>query len=118
MNNRFNLNDREAKVFERFKKFIGFRNKFSLFLSVIVLVCYYIFIIVVGFFPQVLGYTIGPSVITLGILSGISIIIISIIVTGIYTFIANKYFDRDQKALLDELSKEGIIEKITKGEIK
>lgn len=93
----------------KFNKFISFRNKFSLFLSVIIMLCYYAFIISVGMFPEVLGYKIGPSSITLGILLGLTLIFTCIIITGIYTFIANKYFDKEQNEILSEMEKCGIL---------
>lgn len=102
----------------RFQKFIAFRNKFSVALAVVILVCYYAFVASVGFFPEVLGYRLGPSSITLGILLGVSIIILSIVSTGIYTLFANKYFDKEQAEVLEELEKSGILETLKKEGIK
>ncbi|RAX58888.1 hypothetical protein CCZ01_01450 [Helicobacter monodelphidis] len=107
--------EEQAKAYDKYQKFIQFRNKFSVILSIIVLACYYAFIIGVGWFPEVLGYPIGPSVVTLGILAGLTIIVTSIIITGIYTFVANTYFDRDQAQIVEELQKSGVADKITKG---
>lgn len=73
------------------------------------MVLYYIFVLCVGMFPDVLGYKIGPSSVTLGIVSGLAIIIISIVTTGIYAYVANKHFDREQKEILDEMQDCGII---------
>ena len=102
----------KAAARQRFENFVSFRTKFSLWLSVVILVCYYIFIAGVGFFPQILGYRLGPSTITLGIVVGISIIIISILSTGLYTLFANKYFDKEQAEVLEELEKHGLIEEL------
>lgn len=103
---------RSAK--ERFQKFVSFRNKFSVSLALVILVCYYAFVASVGFFPDVLGYRLGPSSITLGILLGVSIIVLSIVSTGIYTLFANKYFDKEQAEVLEELEKSGILETLKK----
>ena len=43
----------------KFYKFVSFRNKFCLYLSLVILVCYYGFVASVGFFPEVLGYQFG-----------------------------------------------------------
>ncbi len=94
---------------DKFDKFNQSKNKFSLTLSLIVMIIYYIFIFCVGMFPEVLGYKIGPSSITLGIISGISIIIISIATTGIYAYVTNKHFDRKQNEILEEMQQCGII---------
>lgn len=59
----------------KFNKFNKSRNKFSLTLSLIMMIIYYIFVFCVGMFPDVLGYKIGPSSVTLGIISGLAIII-------------------------------------------
>lgn len=100
----------------RFYKFVSFRNKFCLYLSLVILVCYYGFVASVGFFPEVLGYRLGPSSITLGIILGIAIIAISIVSTGIYTLFANKYFDKEQAEILEDLQESGALEEMIKGD--
>lgn len=100
----------------RFYKFVSFRNKFCIYLSLVILVCYYAFVASVGFFPEVLGYRLGPSSITLGIMLGIGIIIISIASTGIYTLFANKYFDKEQAQIIEDLQESGALESMIKGE--
>lgn len=104
----------EAKA--RFYKFVSFRNKFCVYLSLVVLVCYYTFVLSIGFLPEILGYRLGPSSITLGILWGISIIVISIIGTGIYTLFANKYFDKEQSQIIEDLQDSGALESMIKGD--
>lgn len=96
-------------IMNKFNQFNQSRNKFSLTLSLIVMVIYYIFVFCVGMFPDILGYRIGPSSVTLGIISGLAIIIISIATTGIYAYVANKHFDREQNEILDEMKDCGII---------
>lgn len=100
----------------RFYKFVSFRNKFCIYLSLVILVCYYAFVASVGFFPEVLGYRLGPSSITLGIMLGIGIIVISIASTGIYTLFANKYFDKEQAQIIEDLQESGALESMIKGE--
>lgn len=102
----------KEEVRARFYKFVSFRNKFSLILSLIILVCYYAFIASVGFFPEVLGYRLGPSSISLGIILGIFLIVLSIASTGIYTLFANKYFDKEQEEVLDEMDRVGLVEEM------
>lgn len=79
-----NLNAEQKNAVLRFKKFVSFRNKISLNLSLIVLICYYIFVLGIGLMPEILGYKLGPSSITLGIMVGIGLILLCIISTGIY----------------------------------
>ena len=99
----------------RFYKFVLFRNKFCVWLSLVILVCYYAFVASIGFFPEVLGYRLGPSSITLGIILGIFIIVLSIVSTGIYTLFANKYFDKEQAEILEDLQESGALEAMIKG---
>ena len=103
----------EAKA--RFYEFVSFRNKFCVCLSLVILVCYYGFVASVGFFPEVLGYRLGPSSITLGIILGVSIIVISIASTGIYTLFANKYFDKEQAEIIEDLQDSGALESMIAG---
>lgn len=102
---------KQELIMNRFNKFISSRNKISLILSMIIMTCYYIFIFTVGAFPKTLGYKIADSSITIGILMGLIIIMLCIISTGIYTYIANKYFDKEQNLILKEMEESGLIQK-------
>lgn len=69
-----------------------------------------------GFAPEMLGYRLGPSSVTLGILWGITIIVVSIASTGIYTLFANKYFDKEQAEIIEDLQDSGALEEMIKGD--
>ena len=107
-------NNKQA-VLQRFKQFVSFRNRFGLALAMVILVCYYGFIVGVGFFSFFLGYRLGPSSITLGIMFGIFLIVLSIALTGIYTLFANKYFDKEQEEVIEELHQSGLIDELKEG---
>ncbi len=111
------LSKEQEKVLFSFKQFVSFRNKISLILSVVILCAYYIFILGVGLFPDVLGYRLGPSSITLGIILGVFLIVLCIVAKGLYTFLANTYFDKEQQEILDSLQKHNVIESLQNGEI-
>lgn len=111
------LSQNQLKALIRFKNFVSKRNKISLVLSLVILVCYYIFILGVGLAPEVLGYRLGPSSITLGIIVGVFLIVLSIVATGLYTFLANSYFDKDQDEILRELEESDVIKPLQNGEI-
>ncbi|WP_299549086.1 DUF485 domain-containing protein [uncultured Helicobacter sp.] len=100
---------------KEFKKFVSFRNKVALWLSAVVLVCYYVFVLSIGLFPEILGYRLGPSSITLGIMVGIFLIVLCIVVTGLYTFFANQYFDKQQDEILLNLEESGALEDLKNG---
>lgn len=111
------LSETQIKSVLKFNKFVSKRNKISLMLSLVILACYYVFILSVGLAPEVLGYRLGPSSVTLGIISGIFLIVLSIVATGLYTFLANSYFDRDQDEILNELQENDLVESLKNGEV-
>ncbi|QCR34866.1 DUF485 domain-containing protein [Nissabacter sp. SGAir0207] len=79
----------------RFRELVRKRGRFAWLLSIITLVLYVSFILLIAFDPQWLGTPIGTdTVITRGIPVGIGLILISFILTGIYVFRANGEFDR------------------------
>ncbi|CAM2956589.1 DUF485 domain-containing protein [Helicobacter burdigaliensis] len=102
---------------KKFRNFVTFRNRISLILSLVVLLCYYIFVLGIGLFPEILGYRLGPSAITLGIIFGIFLILLCILSTGLYTFFANKHFDKVQKEVLQDLENSGALQDLQNGKI-
>tara|TARA_Y100000590_G_scaffold14274_1_gene17155 strand:+ start:24297 stop:24602 length:306 start_codon:yes stop_codon:yes gene_type:complete len=82
-------------------KFLIKRKSFVCWtLSTITLLTYFSFILLVAFFPEVLGKKISDSsIITIGIPIGVSIILLAFLSTGIYVFIANK-FDKIEKLII------------------
>ncbi|WP_104751403.1 DUF485 domain-containing protein [Helicobacter salomonis] len=99
------------------KAFVTMRTKVSWWLAVGVFVCYYAFVLGIGLFPEVLAYRLGPSAITLGIMAGVFLILLCIALTGLYTFLANEYFDRRQAEILDQLKQNGALEGMQHGQI-
>tara|TARA_B100000315_G_scaffold222164_1_gene226040 strand:- start:126 stop:434 length:309 start_codon:yes stop_codon:yes gene_type:complete len=86
---------------KNFKSLVKRKSYISWLLSAITLLTYFSFILLVAFFPEVLGHKISDeSIITIGIPIGISIIILAFASTGIYVFIANKEFEQTEKKIL------------------
>ncbi len=84
-----------------FKSLVRKKSYVSWLLSAITLLTYFSFILLVAFFPEVLGHKISDeSIITIGIPIGVSIILLAFASTGIYVFIANKEFDQIEKIIL------------------
>lgn len=99
-------------VYERIKKDPRFtelqqtRGRFALILSVIVLVVYYGFIMVVAFAPELLAKPIAEGfTTTMGVPIGAAIIIFSWLTTGIYVRRANNEFDALNKQIVEDASK-------------
>jgi uncharacterized membrane protein (DUF485 family) len=83
-----------------YQKLVQTRTKFSIILSIAMLVVYFTFILTIAFSPSLLGTPLSSdSVTTVGIPIGISIIIFAFILTGIYTKRANGEFDELSNAV-------------------
>jgi uncharacterized membrane protein (DUF485 family) len=74
-----------------FLRVISKRNAIAYSLTAIMLVCYFIFVVLLAYDPSLLASPMGNS--TLGIPLGIGVIIIACILTGGYVFWANKHYD-------------------------
>ena len=105
-------------LLKRSYKSISFTNRFCVLMSCGILAIFFAFILAIGFYPDILGYKIGPSSITLGIICGIVIIAIAILSTGIYTLFANKYFDKEQSEIIEILERNNKLDEAQKYGIK
>ena len=82
-----------------FNKLVKYQNLISLLFSMLILVLYFSFIIIVGFRPELFSPMVFDETIPIGIIFGISIIIFSIFLTILYVIISNCYLDRLRKKL-------------------
>ena len=101
------MNDQICQRIENsahFKELVAARQWFAAILSLIMLVIYVGFILLIAFAPGWLGTPLhaGTSV-TRGIPIGIGVIVISFVLTGIYVWRANGEFDRLTKSILSEV---------------
>ncbi|SFT92805.1 Uncharacterized membrane protein, DUF485 family [Kosakonia arachidis] len=87
-----------------FRELVKRRQRFAFFLSIIMLIIYVCFILLIAFAPHWLGTPLhaGTSV-TRGIPIGIGVIVISFVLTAVYVWRANGEFDRLTKAVLSEV---------------
>ena len=77
-----------------YKELVSKRSSFAITLSVLMLVVYFAFILVIAFAPSVLGTPLAEgSVTTIGIPIGMIVIVFAFVLTGIYTKRANGEFD-------------------------
>ncbi len=78
----------------KYQELVSQRSAFAKLLTIIMLVIYYGFILVIAFNPGLLATPLGPNTkITLGIPVGIAVIVSAFILTGIYVVRANSRFD-------------------------
>ena len=69
------------------------RHSFGWMLTILMMLAYYGFILLVAFNKPLLASKIGTGVITLGMPLGIGVIVFTIIITNIYVRRANSEFD-------------------------
>lgn len=87
----------------RFKDLVKRRNRFAWTLAFIVLIVYYTYILVIAFKPEVFAMPINDdTVISIGIPIGAGIILMSWILTGVYTYRANNDFDEITKQIQED----------------
>ncbi|HCB1500938.1 DUF485 domain-containing protein [Klebsiella sp. RHBSTW-00484] len=101
------MNDQICQRIENsahFRELVAARQRFATILSLIMLVIYVGFILLIAFAPGWLGTPLhaGTSV-TRGIPIGIGVIVISFVLTGIYVWRANGEFDQLTKSILSEV---------------
>ena len=91
----------------KYQKLVRTRSKFAWTLTIIMLVVYYAFILLIAFRPETLGTKISPDgMATWGIPIGIAIIVFAFVMTGVYVRRANGEFDGILNALKSDLKKE------------
>ena len=77
-----------------FNELVKKQNILSYSFALIILSIYFMFIIIIGFKPNIFSSFLNDSKLTIGIVYGVSIIIFSIILTTIYVLLANKILDK------------------------
>ena len=79
---------------KEFSELVKKQNILSYSFAFIILSIYFMFIIIIGFKPNIFSFFLYDSKFTIGIVYGVSIIIFSIILTTIYVLLANKILDK------------------------
>ena len=88
----------------RFQELVRERSSFAWTLTIVMLVIYYGFILLVAFGKGFLATKIGGGVTSVGIIIGLGVIISAFVLTGIYTQRANSRFDELTENLTRELT--------------
>ena len=76
-----------------FNKLVTKRSWFTWTLSALMMAIYFGFILLVAFWPKVLGAPIGSGFTTVGVVLGIGVIISAFVLSGFYVYRANTEFD-------------------------
>ena len=77
------------------------RSSFGWWLTLLMMIVYYGFILLVAFKKEFLAQRMGEGVMTIGMPIGVAVIVFTIVITGIYVRRANSEFD----ALSDKITK-------------
>ena len=89
-----------------FLNLVRLRNRISWALTIIIISCYFTFITIIAFAPNIFSQILfSDSVITLGIIIGLLIILLSIFLTGVYVYIANKKLDELNQRAIKQVTK-------------
>ncbi len=75
------------------------RSSFGWTLAILILILYYGYIAIVAFAPSVIATKVFGSI-TMGIVLGVGMILISVVLTGIYVLRANSRYDELTRAVV------------------
>jgi uncharacterized membrane protein (DUF485 family) len=81
------------------------RTRFGWWLTLVMMIAYYGFILLVAFNKSFLSQKLGVGVMTLGIPIGFGVIVFTIVITAYYVNRANREFDALSDAIAKELLK-------------
>jgi uncharacterized membrane protein (DUF485 family) len=87
----------------RFQELVRQRTRFAWTLSIVMLVIYFGFILLVAFAKPLLATKVGGGVTSLGIILGLGVILSAFVLTGIYVQRANSRFDELTRRLTREI---------------
>src|ERR1700751_6336543 len=76
-----------------YKELVRRRSSLGWILSLIMLIIYFGFILLVAYAPKFLGTPLGTGVTTIGIPIGLFVIVLAFVLTGIYVRQANYSYD-------------------------
>jgi uncharacterized membrane protein (DUF485 family) len=101
-----NANDALIEAIKRdpdFAVLVHKRTRFAWILTILMLLIYFGFVMVVAFAPKSLGVPIGDGVTTIGIPLGLFVIVSAFILTGIYVRRANSEFDAFTRKIIERV---------------
>ncbi|MBO9647952.1 MAG: DUF485 domain-containing protein [Variovorax sp.] len=81
------------------------RNRFGVWLTVLMLLVYYGYIALIAFNKPFLAQPIGSGVTTIGIPIGLGVIVFTIVITAYYIRRANGEFDRLTREIIQEATR-------------
>jgi uncharacterized membrane protein (DUF485 family) len=90
----------------KFQAFVSKRNNYSIVMSILMIIAYYGYILLVAFDKPFLAKKLSEgTVMSIGIPMGVGVILITIVLTWIYVRRANTEFDAEAEAIIKEATK-------------
>jgi uncharacterized membrane protein (DUF485 family) len=86
----------------KYQELVRTRSSFGWTLSVVTLVIYFGFILLIGYAPKFLGIRMGSSVMTIGLPIGLFVIVSAFVLVGIYVRRANSTYDGLIRDIIEE----------------
>lgn len=86
----------------KFQELVSKRRSFAWMLTIIMLVIYFGFVLLIAYGKSFLGQSLSGGVTTVGFPIGIATILAAIVLTGIYVRRANTEFDELNRQILEE----------------
>ena len=90
----------------KFMQFVSMRNNYSIVMSILMMIVYFGYILLVAFNKQFLATKVATgAVMSIGIPMGLGVIVFTIVITAIYVRRANSEFDPIKDEIVREASK-------------
>ena len=89
----------------KYQELVSKRNSYSWVMTILMLLVYYGYIVLVAFNKEFLAQKTGACVTSYGIPIGVGVIVFTIIITGIYIRRANTEFDALKEQVIKEATK-------------
>jgi uncharacterized membrane protein (DUF485 family) len=92
---------RRVRSDPRFQDLVRRRARLAWFLSGLMIVIYFGFVLTIAYFPELLSRSLAGGVTTVGIPVGVGVIVSAFVLTGIYVARANTAFDDLTKEIIE-----------------
>ena len=89
----------------KYQQLVAARSSLGATLSIVVMIIYFGFILLVAFLPGFLGASLTGGVTTIGILVGVLVIVAAFLLTGFYVSRANSTYDTLTQQIIQETQK-------------
>jgi uncharacterized membrane protein (DUF485 family) len=90
----------------KYEKLVNMRSSYSIIMTILVMVIYYGYILLVAYNKEFLAQKLGAGMVTsIGIPMGVGVILLTIIITNVYVRRANTEFDDLNAEIIKEANK-------------